>query len=238
MDPSYPKWKLKWRHFCLLGSILSFYCWCQISELFQIDLNILQRDDFHGLIWLTGQRPCTCDNETVTGNVKVANVHIIQAGEEPETDYVKTLRRGAFNCHCCWVATPIWIGQSRFWGLSWGGGGWETDREIGQEELLKVTTLWVPSTALEHLGKDCYPFLPSVIEFWSEVWEKERPKKYFERKLEPDSEGVSSVPSTCWVVSFQRRSLESGKLAEAKGPDLTCRNRWIWGFEDIRIIRG
>merc|ERR1712210_139362 len=43
--PRIQKEKFKWRHFSLLGSILSFlylYRWCQISELLQIDLNISQ----------------------------------------------------------------------------------------------------------------------------------------------------------------------------------------------------
>ena len=51
-------------------------------------------------------------------------------------------------------------------------------------------------------------------------------------KFEPDSVGVSSVPTSCSVFSFQRKSSESDKLGEAKGPDLTWRE-----YEDIRILQ-
>ena len=73
------------------GFILSFLQLYQISELFQIDLNILQPDNFHGLVCSTGQWPCRRDNQTVARNVKLADVDIIQSGKESETNYVKTL---------------------------------------------------------------------------------------------------------------------------------------------------
>ena len=97
MDPSQPYnggpgEKFKWRRFYnSQGSILSFLQLYQISELFQIDLNILQPDNFHGLVCSTGQWPCRRDNQTVARNVKLADVDIIQSGKESETNYVKTL---------------------------------------------------------------------------------------------------------------------------------------------------
>ena len=102
--------------------------------------------------WL-GRRVCLSDDETVARNVKGADSEIITGEVKAQTNYVKALHgRACHGHHWVSIATSFHIRRSWSWGwLPWGGGGGQADREVDQEELLELPTLWIAPAPMEHL---------------------------------------------------------------------------------------
>ena len=136
-------------NFTAVSNIRAF----QIDKYIYILIRIYLRPQ-HKSGWL-GRRVCLSDDETVARNVKGADSEIITGGVEAQTNYVKALhRRACYGHHWVSIATSFHFGRSWSWGwLPWGGGGGQADREIDQEELLELPTLWIAPAPMEHLLK-------------------------------------------------------------------------------------